>query len=692
MQIRRMFVFAVAVIVVTGIIGCGGSSPVAAKIAGDSFTLKDFETVYAKNNGGTAAAKKTSLSDKEKFLDLYINFQLKVKEARALGYDKDPEIKNELSEYRKNLAVSYMLENELTAPALKNLYDRRVKEIRASHILLRLPEDASPEDTLTMYKFAQKLIDSLKNGASFEKLAEVHSQDPSVKFNKGDLYYFTSGMLVPEFEDAAFSLKAGEVYPVPVRTQFGYHIIKVTDIRKNQGAVHVAHIMKRFSHGQPPEDSIKAYNEMKEILDSLKKGEDFALLAKEHSDDAFSGNRGGDLNFIDRGRTVREFDDVIFNMKDSSISDIVKTQFGFHIIKRFTARGIPPYSDLEPQLKTEYQRTRFQHDYNAMVEKVKQQYAFKQNQETASALFASVDTTKMTGDVNWDSTITKSVRAKIIFTFDNQTITVDSIITLVNQNPELRNLSLKDPATIAKILDKTGSNLVMEHYAQSLEGKQPDFTRTMKEYEEGILLFKAEQEHVWNKVVPGDSLLRAFYALHHSEYKWPDRVNVQEIFVTSDSLAKLVQRDLKGYTRDSLVLKKTKSRAKKPAYDTVKITIAPISFDSAAAKYNQRGSTLDNRGIWGLIPVSTNEVTNKAWARKENDSLTYAPIEGGFHFMKELERDPAREKTYEEAASEVSSQFQEYETKRISSEWIEALKKKYPVEVHKEILKEAYLQ
>lgn len=692
MRFSKWFVVSLGIMVFAGMIGCGGSSPVVAKIGNDELTLKDFEEVYAKNNNGVDAAKRTSLEDKEKFLDLYLKFRLKVKDARTRGYDKDPDIQKELSEYRKNLAVSYLLENEITAPALKSMYDRRMKEIRASHILFRLPENATPEDTAKIYHFVQKIIDSLKNGADFESLATMNSQDPSVQYNKGDLYYFTSGMLVPEFEDAAYSLKPGEIYPIPVRTQFGYHIIKVTDIKKNQGAVHVAHIMKRFTPGQSPVDSAKAYADLQSVLDSLHHGGDFGALAKEKSDDTFSGNRGGDLGFIDRGRTVREFDDVIFTMKDSSISNIIKTQFGFHIIKRFNAKGISPFKDVEAQLKTEYQRNRFQHDYTAMVEKLKKQYQFKENQDAVSAFVASVDTSKLTGDTGWDSTVSKDVRAKIIFTFANQKINIDSVLTLANQNQELRNLSLKNSATINTILDKVGKSIIVEYYAQSLEGSFPDFSRTMKEYEEGILLFKAEQENVWNKVVLNDSSLRAYYNLHHTEYKWPDRINVQEIYVTTDSLAKLVQKNLKGYTYDSLVAKKTKRRTKKIEYDTLKISISPITFDSAATTYNQRNSTMEKHGVWGLLPVTSNEVTKRGWDNKENDSTSFAPIDGGFHFIKVLERDPAREKTYEEAASEVSSQFQEFETKRISEAWIDSLMKKYPLEVHKEIVKQAFVQ
>jgi len=212
----------------------------------------------------------------------------------------------------------------------------------------------------------------------------------------------------------------------------------------------------------------------------------------------------------------------------------------------------------------------------------------------------------------------------------------------------------------------------------------------MKEYEEGILLFKAEQENVWNKVQPSDSLLRKFHAEHHSNYTWPDRVNIQQIFVATDSAAQLVKKTMMGYTVDSLVAKKSKSKNKKPAFETIQISVGPISFDSASVRFDARGTGLANRGVLGLQPTATNDMTSRGWNAQTNDTTQYFPFEGGFSFIKVLQKDAAREKTFEEAASEVSSAYQEFETKRLGDEWYEILKKKYPVILNKEALAKAY--
>jgi peptidyl-prolyl cis-trans isomerase SurA len=689
MRLKKLMMTTLFFALFAGIIGCGGSY--VADIAGDKISIEDFEQVYAKNNGGREAAAKTSIEDRQKFLDLYVKFRLKVKEAYALGYNNDAELRNELNDYRKNLGVSYMLEKEITGPALEQMYQRKLKQIRASHILIGIPSDV-PADTMAAFNQAMSIIDSLKMGNTFEQLAINNSKDPSAQNNKGDIYYFSAGQLVPEFEDAAFAMKIGETSTVPVRTQFGYHIIKITDMQQNNGPVQVSHIMKRLARGASVEDSTKAAKEILAVRDSVLAGKDFAEYAKTLSDDTYSGGRGGDLGFIERGRTVREFDEAIYKLKDGELSGIVQTQFGLHLIKRAKAQGIPPFKEIEQQLKTEYQNYRFQYDYNNMVEKIKKMYSFKQNDSIAALFAASVDTSTTTADVKWDSTLSTNIRKAVLFTFAGEKILVDAVVASAKANPELKNLDLKSPASIPSLIDKVGIGLVTEYHARQLESKFPEFSRTMKEYEEGILLFKAEQENVWNKVQPTDSLLKKFHAEHRSKYTWPDRVNIQEIYVATDSVAQFVRKTIVGYTVDSLFAKKskTKSKNKKTEFETVKIVIAPISFDSAAVRFNTRNATIGQRGILGLQPTTTNDLTSRAWNMRVSDTTQYFPFESGFSFIKPLQKDAAREKTFEEAASEVSSAFQEFETKRLSDEWFEGLQKKYPVVITKDALAKTF--
>ena len=575
-----------------------------------------------------------------------------------------------------------MVEKEITGPALQEMYKRRQVELRASHILISIPENPSPADTALAFARAKAIIDSLRAGRNFDTLALNNSQDRSVKDNRGDLYYFSSGAMVPEFEDVAFSLQPGQFTTTPARTQFGYHIIKVTDRKPNRGSLNVSHIMKRLSSDPNPAELAEAMEVMRGALDSLKKGVDFGELAKKISEDTYSGPRGGDIGVIQRRRTVKEFDEAAFKLQPGEVSGIVHTRFGLHLIKCNSAVELPAFKNMEQELKSEYQRTRFQSDYNKIAGQVKTQYNFQQYDDAATALTKQADTSKTTSDAKWDSTITKATRAKTLFSIANEKVSVDSFIVLAKANPELRDVALKSAGTIPTMLEKIGKNLIMEYHARTMETKFPDFSKTMKEYEEGILLFKAEQEQVWNKVAPNDSVLRIYYNANKEKYTWTDRVNVQEIFVETDSTAQLVKKSLLGYTKTDTVV--TKSKKGKTTTQIVSVAVAPISFDSAAVLFNKRQATQEKHGASELVLVSTNDVTNKGWTMNPKDSMEYFPNEGGFSFVKLIKKDPARIKTFEEAGSELSSAYQEAESKRLGDVWYENLKKKYPVVIFKE--------
>ncbi|MDE3057808.1 MAG: peptidylprolyl isomerase [Bacteroidota bacterium] len=665
----KLFVFLVAVslsgIASLFVAGCASHEAVVAEVGGEEISRAEFDSMYAKNNGGAVAVTKATPEELNKFLDLYVNFKLKVRYAYDHAYENDPGVQAELNEYRNNLATSYYLDDALTQPTLKEMYARKLLEVRASHILISLSPNAAPADTLQAYNTAMKIIDSLKMGIPFEQLALDNSQDPSVKQNKGDLYYFSSGMMVPDFENAVYSLKPGEFSTTPVRTSYGYHVIKVTDRKANPGSVRVSHIMKRLTAESTAADSAKAWADMRAALDSLSHGADFATTARNISDDKFSAMQGGDLGFIERRRTVPSFDSVAFSLKKGEMSGIITTPFGIHILKVTDTKPVGSFADLEPQLKSFYQRYRYQHDYNALVALLKKKYGFTVDANAIAACRREADTTKYAGDPGWDSSLSAQTKAMVVFTIAGTHITVDSVIQLSKREADFQNLLLKNPDTFHKIFDKIGDNLVIEREAVSQEADRPGFAKLMKEYEDGILLFKVEQNEVWNKVTVTDSALHAYYEMTRDKYTWPDRVNIQEIFVSTDSIANVVTEALKS---------------------------GKMGFDSAAAKYNQRYQTKQKNGEWGLQPVTTNEMTKRAWTMDEGATSDFFKYENGYSMIKVLEKDPARDKTFEEANSEASSAYQEYESKQLENQWIEALRKKYPVVLHPEAINPQLVQ
>lgn len=303
--------------------------PILMTINDVAITKSEFERIYYKNNRDSVHDEK-AIKD---YLELFINFKLKVIEAKKLGLDTLPTFKQELQSYRKQLSDPYFVDKETEEKLLKEAYERKKWRIRTSHILIKVSENASPADTLAAYNKAMEIKKRIDKGEDFAKLAMEYSEDDASKLNGGDIGYLTVFTTVLPYENAVYSLKVGEVSN-PIRSQYGYHIIKVTDRKENPGEVKVAHIMVLVPRDAKEEDITKAENKINEIYQKLQQGEDFAKLAIEYSDDKASGKRGGDLPWFGTGRMVPEFESVAFETKIGEYSKPFRTAFGYHIIKK----------------------------------------------------------------------------------------------------------------------------------------------------------------------------------------------------------------------------------------------------------------------------------------------------------------------------------------------------------------------
>jgi peptidyl-prolyl cis-trans isomerase SurA len=322
-------------------------SPVLLTIAGTPVSKDEFEKVYRKNN---QKLDSYDMKDLREYLELYINYKLKVKEAESLKLDTGITFINELKGYRKQLAQPYMSDKEVTDALIKEAYERLQKDVRASHILINLAPDALPKDTLEVYNRALKIRDMISRGADFEKVARDSSNDPSAKDNGGDLGYFTGMQMVYPFETAAYNTKPGNL-SMPVRTKFGYHIIKVHDIREAQGEIKVAHIMVKLGSDASENYAATAKNKIDEIYSKLKSGEQFEDLAIKYSDDKGSAKNGGQLPPFGTGRMVPEFEKAAFDLKkDNDISVPVKTSYGWHIIKRLEKKDVPSFEQKKNEI------------------------------------------------------------------------------------------------------------------------------------------------------------------------------------------------------------------------------------------------------------------------------------------------------------------------------------------------------
>ncbi len=644
--------------------GCSpkASESVVLEVGQKKVTLGEYEEFFTKNSGGSTAAKQSSMEERNRFLDLLTNYKLKLQDASDRNMMNDPEIISEMKEYRQTLAATFLVDKEVTEPGVRQLYERRREELRAQHILFSVKADAPPADTLKAYEKAMDIIRRAKSGESFDSLARKFSEDPSVKANGGDVYYFSSGQMVSSFENAAYAMKQGEISSVPVRSPFGYHVVRLTERHPAPGAIRVRHIMTLYKpQGATEADTAGALARIKAFQDSLKKGMDFVQIATKHSEDLGTANRGGDLGWVERKRYVQQFDEAAFKLKLGIVSDIVQTPFGFHLIRIDSVRPVPPFTQVRDELKKQYQQSRFNEDYQNYIANLKKKFSYTFNDNAFNAFVAVLDSNKTTEDSAWDASITPDIEKMALMNVNNRAILIDTVLSILRNRPELRNTSLARSAFKTQ-LGRIAEGILLEEHAVGLEQRNADFRSLMNDYNDGILLYKAEQVEVWGKTVVSDSALKAYYAQNRSKFIMPEKVNMAEMYFETDTLALMVYDSL---TRGG-------------------------DFASFAGRYHPDPDMKAKGGETGFLPVTESDLTQKAATMKIGEISDPIEIEGGYAIIKLLGKEPSREKTFEEAGPEVSNAYQEYEAKRLEQIWLESIKQRHPVKQYREYLQNAF--
>jgi len=656
----RTCILGVTLFIVIHFLGCGTSNPILATLGDEKITLNNFEDNYAKNNGGFDTSASSSLEDRQRFLDLYIKFKLKVKEARDRGLEKDSAVISEMETYNTSVAQSYMIEKEVVEPGVRQMYERKKEDVHASHILLRLKPSAAPDDTLMAFIRAKNVIEQIPT-VPFDSLASRYSEDPSAKTNYGDLGFFSSGRMVPEFEDACYSLKPGEYTITPIRSQFGYHVIKEFGRRPNPGSVRMSHILLRFKDGMT--DTAAVRDTVWMIYNKLKNGASFAEMVKKYSNDPKSVPNNGDIGFYDRDRLPPKIGDVFYSLKIDSISEPMQFNYGYHIFKLTENKGLKSFAEMQKDLKESYQQTRYDYEYKHYTSGLKAKYNVTVDSSAVSKLIASSDTTKNFGREDWKDTLTAKMLQTVLIHSTGRPFTVHDFAEKMMTSNDF-NGRAATPNTIWQFTSKLMDIVGIEEHARHAAERYPVLANLLSEYKDGILLYRVEQDEVWKKVMVNDSLLKEYYNAHKEEYRWPERVNFAEIFATTDSAAKAAYRIVK-HGKD---------------------------FLDAAKELTNRSGYREKKGVWGFQPFTFNELSRKA-STMAVDSIAEPfrfPGESGWSIIKTLAKDSAHVKSFEDATPEAASGYQEAASKQREQDWVESLKRKYTVTVNKDILSEAF--
>lgn len=632
-------------------------------VANDKVSKSEFLSIYNKNNIKGEVIDKKSL---EEYLELFINFKLKVKEAEELGMDTLTSFKTELAGYRKQLAQNYLVDNDMTDKLIQEAYTRMQKDIRASHILIKLEPGASSKDTLEAYNKALDIRKRLIAGESFEALAKQFSDDlsakdreasgnrPFMKGNGGDLGYFTVFDMVYPFETAAYNTKPGEVSK-PVRTDYGYHLIKVTDLKNAMGRARAAHIFVAYPSNGSSADSLTAKKKIDEAYEKLKNGGDFDTIVNMFSDDKATAAKGGILPWFGVNRMVPEFIIAVSKMeKTGDYSAPISTSFGWHIVKLLDKKEIGKLDELKGEIKQKVNRdTRSQLSKEAVIAKIKAQYGFKEFAKAKDAILPLLDTTIF--NASWDAT--KAANKKdVVFTLGDRSYTQVDFV----------NFIVKDQKTQSK--EDFGSYLntkykkfvdesLMEYKDGKLESEFPDFKSLMKEYRDGILLFDLTDKKVWSKAVKDTVGLEAYYQANKNNYLWGERVRAS-IFKSKDKEViekafKMADKAMKSNKYDE---EKIKSKFNKADKEIVLIC--------ENAKYSKGENKQIDQATW------------------EKGVYKITDTDGYSMFVVIHEKLSGEVKTLSEARGLVTADYQNF----LEKDWIKTLRAKYPVQVNKDVL------
>ena len=619
-------------------------------IGNKKVSKQEFIRIYKKNNSNSINKSK-SIDD---YLQLFENFKLKVIEAENQKLDTNKSFIKELEGYRKQLTKPYLTDKAVDQKLIKEAYQRKQYRVRASHILVMVDKNASAKDTILAYNKAKKIKKRLLAGEDFAKVAKEVSDDPSAKNNGGDLGYFSAFQMVYPFENAVYHLKLNEISN-PVRTKYGYHIIKLTDKKPNPGEVKVAHIMIATPPSMKKEDREKAKEKINEIYNKLKNGEDFAELAKQYSDDKGSGRKGGELPWFGTGRMVPEFENAAFNLKNpGSYTQPIQTKFGWHIIKLISTKPLGSFDQIKDELKAKLSKdARAEQSRKAVIARLKNEYKYSYDKNALKDFYKVVDKSIFAG--KWDKTKAAKLN-KTLYTLDGKQHSQQEFAEFLSHNKKTQNKS-DVKSYINKLFNKFIDDNVIKYEESKLPEKYPEFKYLLQEYHDGILLFNLTDKMVWTKAVKDTAGLRKYYNEHKNNYLWNKRVDASVYTVPAkfnDKARKIAEKRAKKGLNKAETLELLKKLDKK----------GNSTFTIEDKIYQKEENKMVDDTNWkiGLGKSTIN-----------NDKASFVYIN------KVVEPSP---KPFKDCKGLVTADYQNY----LEKEWIKKLRAKYPIKINNDVL------
>ncbi len=626
-------------------------------VGSEEVSSADFQHVFLKNNRDSVITE-DALNE---YMELFINFKLKVQAAEALGMDTMETFQRELAGYRTQLARPYLTNNDLLQDLVKQAWERQQEEVRARHILVSCSAEASAADTLKAYKRALAMRKRVENGEDFQKVAQSKggSDDPSVRDNGGDLGWFSAFQMIYSFEDAAYNTPVGSLSEI-VRTRYGYHVLEVTGRRDARGEIRTAHIMIRTKEGASEDEVAQSESRIGQVYDLLQNGLPWEELAMKMSEDATTSGKGGELPWFGTGKMVEEFENAAFGLKaDGAISRPFQTSYGWHIVKRLEYRAPLGFEASKRELQKRVSRdSRSELTRTSFLENLKIEYGFTANTAALTSIKRYAARQDSVFFPNHELQIGRSSdRSKTLVTLAGQTATVQDFADYLNK-AKIRNLEKATGEVIDEQFQIWTEKLMLDYEDTQLEAKHNDFRLLMEEYHDGILLFELTDEKVWSRAVKDTAGLETFHAAHRNDFMWGPRTEVTIFTCANDKVVKATKK----------AIKKGKDL---------------VAFQREANAENSTAVRMES----GLFSEGENNWADQILAENAAGTLstgtaTYEGAGGETIVVYIQDLRDAEPKSLMEARGQVIAAYQDF----LEAEWIRELRGNTTVEINRDLL------
>jgi len=607
----------------------------------------EFLHMLSKNREFKSSESKISEEEFQENLELFINYKLKVKEAETLGLDKTEEFEREFEVFKDDLTQPFLIKNSLQEGELMKAYNRMKEVVKASHILLQFPPNASQADTISVLRMALKLKEEAENGADFNELAFQHSDDPSAKDNKGNLGYFTALQMVSSFEDAAYSMQVGQISD-PILTNFGYHIIRLEDLQPNPGEVKVSHILVRYQ-GNDPVSEERILRKVSEIYTELQKPESsWEEICKLYSEDSGTKNTGGSLPWISLGSVIPEFERAAFSLQEEGeISPPIKTPFGYHIIRLEGKKPLASYEEMESSIKSRILRdSRSTLIQSQVVAIQKSKYGFVENEilvDSINSLFASTSRQELSKTIE-----AKNLLDSVLFSINKKPKTVNGLLNFIAEDRQVVRANAQN--YFKTWYDKYVEVNLQEAEINDLMTNNEEYRLMIQEYRDGILLFSLMNDQVWQKAIEDSLGQVSFYQENVAKYQWNERV--QALILT------MAKEESIPSVRKFLADKKYQPNLVDRLENTFLIN-NPLAFTVSEGIFE-----------WQQHPILKNADLSKNFQELRLENKTYMVVLG--------EKVMPGPKKFDETRGKVIQDYQEFLDKKL----ISTLKEKYAVQIN----------